>query len=372
MIQSKKILVIGRDSSAAVVGSQLHTRIKMYAQYHQFTFVIMNTGAAQETTVDSARIILAGGKTLPTAFIKTLWRGYKELKSAQYDLVTTQDVLYAGLVGYILSRYFHLPLFAQMHGDYLDNERWFNSNVGRFNRAMNGVGIFVLKRADFVRAVSERLRTQLITSYGLKPERIISIPIGTNLGLFQTSDTTIRRKSLLFAQRLLPEKCALLFAEVATALMQKYHDVTIDIAGDGMLKDEMVDYFTKAGVIDRLTFHGAVPQATLVSLYQQSYIYLHTADWEGWGMPMIESMAAGTPVVTTDTGCAGEAVRHNETGLVTAINDKQALIRETEMLLTDEALWNRLSTQGLSEAVLWSFDSLARKNMEWYATEIKN
>ncbi len=372
MIESRKILVIGRDSSAVVTGSQLHTRIKKYAQFHQFTFVVMNAGPVQETTIDSARIILTGGQTLPTAFLRSLWRGYKELKSGRYDLVTTQDVLYSGLVGYILSRYFRLPLFVQIHGDYLDNERWFSSNVGRFNRAMNRVGIFILKRADFVRAVSERLRTQLIASYGLKPERIISIPIGTDLGLFQTSDTQVRRKSLLFAQRLLPEKCALLFTEVATAIMQKYADVTTYIAGDGMLKDEMVEYFTKAGVIDRVTFHGAVPQATLVSLYQQSYIYLHTADWEGWGMPMIEAMAAGTPVVTTDTGCAGEAVRHNETGLVTAVDDKEALIHETEVLLTDESLWNRLSKQGPLEAANWSFESLARKNMEWYGTKIKD
>lgn len=371
-MQAKHILVIGRDSSAIVPGSQLHTRIKLYAQYHHFTFVVMNAGAPQEATVDTARVILAGGKSLPGAFFKALWRGYKELKTGQYDLVTTQDVLYAGLVGYVLSRHFRLPLFAQMHGDYLDNPQWWSSNVGRFNRAMNGVGVFVLKRADLVRAVSGRLRTQLIKTYGLKPERVISIPIGTDLKLFQKSDTAVRKKSLLFAQRLLPEKCALLFTEVATAVMKQHPDVTTDIAGDGMLKDQMVEYFKNAGVLERVTFHGAVPQAALVSLYQQSYVYLHTADWEGWGMPMIEAMAAGTPTVTTDTGCAGEAVRHEETGLVTDIDDKEALIKETSRLLTDEALWNRLSTQASKEALHWSFDSLARKNMEWYATELKD
>ena len=89
-------------------------------------------------------------------------------------------------------------------------------------------------------------------------------------------------------------------------------------------------------------------------------------------MPMIEAMAAGTPVVTTDTGCAGEAVRDKETGLVVAVNDREGLIRETETLLTDEALWNRLSQASSEEAVFWSFDTLARKNMEWYANEIKD
>ena len=369
MIPKKNILVIGRDSSAAVVDSQLYRRIKLYAQYHQFTFVVMNKGGAQVVMVDSAKVILPGGAILPVAFVKAFWYGYKELKSGDYNLVTTQDALYAGIVGWILSRLFKLPLFLQMHGDYLDNERWFSSNVGTFNRAMNHVGIFVLKRAEYVRAVSSRLRTQLIKNYKLIPERVISIPIGTNLELFKTSNTTSRGKVLLFAQRLLPEKCPMLFAEVVTTAMKNHSNVTVAIAGDGILKEDLVNYFTHEGVIDRVVFHGAVPQEKLVELYQQSFVYIHTADWEGWGMPMIEAMAAGCPVVTTDTGCAGEAVRHNETGLVTAINDTEALIHEVERLLTDKALWNKLSTQGVIEAEQWSFDTLARKNMEWYANE---
>jgi glycosyltransferase involved in cell wall biosynthesis len=372
MIPKKNILVIGRDSSAAVPDSQLYRRIKIYAQYHNFTFVVMNKGVTQVSTVDGANVILAGGSLMPIAFIKAFWTGYTELKQGKYDLVTTQDALYAGIVGWALSRLFKLPLFLQMHGDYLDNERWFSSKVGSFNRVMNYVGIFVLKRADYVRAVSNRLRTQLIENYQLNPERVISIPIGTNLDLFKQSNAVTRSRVLLFAQRLLPEKCPMLFAEVVTTIMKQYSDVSVAIAGDGSLKETLVDYFTREGVLDRAVFHGAVAQETLVKLYQQSYAYIHTADWEGWGMPMIEAMAAGCPVVTTDTGCAGEAVRHNETGLVTAVNDREALTYEINRLLTDTELWNTLSTQGIKESVEWSFATLARKNMEWYAIETKH
>ncbi|MEY2665236.1 MAG: hypothetical protein RLZZ480_341 [Candidatus Parcubacteria bacterium] len=346
--------------------SQFSKRISEYATHHDFTFVVMNEGVRQERTVQGTRVIVPGGKTLVSAFLKTLWEGQRQLKSESYDLITTQDVLYAGLVGYVLSRLFKKPLFVQVHGDYLGNERWFKSNVGRFNRLMNPVGEYVLKRAEQVRVVSGRLRADFITRYQLAPERVISIPIGTDLTVFRPSGEEARAPQIFFAQRLIPEKCPRLFAEVAASVMKELPTVTTTIAGDGFMKEELSSYFNQEGVGERVTFLGAVPHADLVRLYQTSKVYLHTADWEGWGMPMIEAMAAGCPVVTTDTGCAGEAVRHEETGLVTAINDKEALIRETKRLLTDEILWNRLSTNGIGEAHEWSFATLTNKNMEWY------
>lgn len=369
MIPRKKILVIGRDSTAATQGSQLYKRIQTYAQYHTFTFVVMNKGEATEIAIGETRVVLTGGKTLLTSFFSALFFSLKEMKHNQYDAVSTQDVLYAGMVGYIVSRLFKVPLFIQVHGDYLGNPRWFSSKIGYFNKFMNGVGTFILLRAEYVRVVSARLKADLFSKYPLKHERVISIPIGTDLHLFHSGNNEPREKVLFFAQRLIPEKCPMLFAEVAAAALLKHPDVSVKIAGNGSMEEQMRNYFAQAGVLERVTFFGAVPQDVLAKLYLTAYIYIHTADWEGWGMPMIEAMAAGCPVVTTDTGCAGEAIRHEETGLVTAINDKGALIESVERLLTDESFWNTISQKGIKEAQQWSFESLARKNMEWYATE---
>lgn len=368
MIPRKKILVIGRDSTAATEGSQLYKRIKTYAEYHDFTFVVMNKGEAKQVSIGDTRVVLTGGKTLPTSFFKALFSSLKEMKNGKYDAVSPQDVLYAGTIGYLVSRLFKVPLFIQVHGDYLGNERWFSSKVGYFNRLMNGVGTFILLRAEHVRVVSARLQADLFNKYPLKKERFISIPIGTDLRLFTSHGNEPREKVLFFAQRLIPEKCPMLFAEVATAALQKHPDVSVKIAGNGSMEEEMRNYFAQAGVLERVTFCGAVPQDVLARLYLTAYVYIHTADWEGWGMPMVEAMAAGCPVVTTDTGCAGEAIRHEETGLVTAINDTEALIHSVERLLTDNELWERMSKNGIKESEQWSFESLARKNMEWYGT----
>jgi glycosyltransferase involved in cell wall biosynthesis len=316
--------------------------------------------------LEHGKIILAGGDSLIGAFLNAFKVIRKEMKHVDYQVITTQDVLYAGLVGYIISKMYHRPLYVQMHGDHLDNPRWFQSKVGKFNRAMNVVGKFILKRADAVRVVSSRLRNQIIQNYNIKPEKIISIPIGTDISNFAGGENEKREPRIFFAQRLIHEKCPLLFCQIVKEVMDEYPHVTVGIAGEGFLQPEMEAFFTQHGLRERVTFYGKVSQSELPKLYRTSYCYIHTADWEGWGMSMIEAMAAGCPVVTTDTGCAGEAIRHNETGLVTAVNDKEALVRETKRLFADSTLWESLAKNGLEEAKEWSFDTLAKKNMEWY------
>jgi glycogen(starch) synthase len=363
----KHILSIGRDSSVAIPGSQLRTRFETYVQYHQHTFLILNAGEPQTISVGDSQILLPGGKTLIGAFLRALRVACREAKTGQYDLVTTQDVLYAGLIGYLVARWYRLPLFVQVHGDHLDNERWFKSKVGKFNRLMNVVGKYILRRADQVRVVSNRLKEQLIQNYKLNADRVISIPIGTNTSMFVPPTTENREPIIAFAQRLILEKQPMLFVAVTSEVMRRLPLVKVVIAGEGFMKEEMIAAYEAAGLIDRVTFLGAIRQPELVLLYQQATCYVHTADWEGWGMPMIEAMAAGCPVVTTDTGCAGEAIKDGVTGFVTPINDEAALITATEKLLTNDNIWQKMSKQGIIEAASWSFESLTKRNMEWYA-----
>ncbi len=361
-----QILSIGRDLTIFKPGSPLYSRFSEYDKSHTFSHIVMATGKPQTISIGQSTVSAPGGHTFVDAFFRAVLAARTNTRTTPHSLVTTQDVLYAGLIGYLISRWCKLPLYVQLHGDYLDNPKWFTSNVGYFNRGMNVVGKFILKRATAVRAVSSRLKKELVNKFGVPSERVVSIPIGTDLSIFATTPEGGRTRQILFVGRLLPEKEPLLFAEVSSRLLLSHPDLTVRIAGDGVLREALVTYFETHGVSSRVTFYGALDQKTLAPLYASSFCYVHTAGWEGWGMPMIESMAAGCPVVTTDSGCAGEAIRQGETGLVTPIGDADALVAAVEELLGDQLLWERLVKAGRVEAQRWSAVALSEKLMHWY------
>ncbi len=369
-MKRQKLLLIGRDRSALTTQSPLQQRLALYDTYHTMRMVIMAVGERETCTIGQSTVVTPGGKTLVGAFFNALLESRRQLKSdSAISLVSTQDVLYAGLVGYLVSRLYRLPLYVQLHGDYLDNPAWFSSNVGVGNRFMNVVGKWILRRADAIRVVSKRLLEQIVREQGIAREKLISIPIGTDLSIFSQTAPAEREKTMLFVGRLIPEKEPMLFCAVATKVAEASPDVRIGIAGDGFLRDEMSRYFADHGMLDRVQFYGSLDQKTLAPLYARSWCYVHTAGWEGWGMPMIESMAAGCPVVTTDSGCAGEAIRHEETGLVVPVGDEAALVAATKRLLVDEAIWQTLVQNGKKEAEFWSITHLAELNMQWYANK---
>jgi len=66
-------------------------------------------------------------------------------------------------------------------------------------------------------------------------------------------------------------------------------------------------------------------------------IYVLSSNYEGWGRVCIEALAADTPLIMTDVGCAGEIVRNNENGLVVPVNNQMALSKAMMKLIKD---WN--------------------------------
>ena len=153
--------------------------------------------------------------------------------------------------------------------------------------------------------------------------------------------------------------------QIAVDVLKKNPTLTASFAGDGPLRVELEAMSQSAGLTDRVHFLGALSQDALAHAYRTSTLLVHTAGWEGWGMPMIEAMACGCVVVTNDTGCAGEAVRHNETGAVVR-GDKESFVETIEQLLGNHERLRALQEAGIREANLWTESAQIRKIAEFY------
>jgi glycogen(starch) synthase len=361
-----KILTIGTDASILERNSFARERQLLYFEQEQATIVVLNKGKAYYEKVGSIEFVSFGGKNKFTAFVKAFFGLLDLSKKERFELITTQDVLFSGMCGFLISKIRKIKLVAQIHGEYLYKKEWLNNSF--FNPVLRIIGLLILRRSYAVRVVSQRILEEIHSRFGIDKAKLFSIPIGTDLSIFipNTDMQRSRIKNILFVGRLVQEKEPMLFVEVTKEILNSFPDTHVFIAGDGVYKKEMQESYLKSGLDSRVTFLGTVPHDELAKQYQNAYLHLHTASSEGWGMIMIEAMASGCPTVTTDTGCAGEALIDKRNALVVPINDKQALVKSCEILLEDEQLRDAFARQGIIDAKDWSFESLSKKLVSFF------
>jgi len=119
----------------------------------------------------------------------------------------------------------------------------------------------------------------------------------------------------------------------------------------------------------KVVFHGFIPRSELVQLYYNADVFAFAPIWdEGFGIPPIEAMAAGAPVVATRSGAIPETVKHNRTGFLVNKNDPRALAESILKLLGDDTLraqMGRTARNWVHDNFIW--DKVAAKMHTYYS-----
>lgn len=144
-------------------------------------------------------------------------------------------------------------------------------------------------------------------------------------------DAARRGHTALFVGRLASQKDPLRLLHCAARMRQCVPDFTLDIYGDGELRDEMEDAITKEGMQEFVRMRGFTSDK---EIYRHYGLLWMTSLCEGFGLVLIEAMANGTPVITTHWGDAVfEVVKHGETGFV--VDTDEEFVRCSMALLDD-------------------------------------
>jgi glycosyltransferase involved in cell wall biosynthesis len=144
--------------------------------------------------------------------------------------------------------------------------------------------------------------------------------------------------TLAFAGRLTAQKAL----EVALEALGRVDDVTLLIAGEGDRRGPLEAKTAELGLGSRVRFLGAVPRERIVELFRAADATVLSSSWENFPHTVVESLAAGTPVLATATGGVAEVVRDGENGLLVPSGDPEALAEAIRRYMDDDELRVRL------------------------------
>ncbi|HYG81012.1 MAG TPA: glycosyltransferase, partial [Pyrinomonadaceae bacterium] len=152
----------------------------------------------------------------------------------------------------------------------------------------------------------------------------------------------------------------------AFALVQRrYPEARLTVAGDGSQRAELEKLARELG-LRHTKFLGQVAPGEMPRLYDEADIYLNGSEVDNMPLSILESFAAGLPVVTTDAGGIPHVVADGETGLLAGVGDHEALAGGAMRLLEDGALAARLAGRALEECRRYSWAAVRGEWLEVY------
>ena len=232
-----------------------------------------------------------------------------------------------------------------------------------------------VRRASIVIADSEATRSDLTGILKVNPARIsvIHLGVGEEYSVCDDQDYLhrVQRKLQLPGRFLL---------HVGVVQRRKNLEALLK-AGQSALRDGLIDEIVLAGrdgfgagavrqkakrlgIEGRVRFLGYVPQEFMPGLYNLAQVLVMPSWYEGFGIPVLEAMACGTPVIASNVSSLPEVA--GNAAMLVSLDDAAELARALRKLLTDSHLWSEMRGKGLNRAREFNWTETAAKHLEVY------
>lgn len=164
--------------------------------------------------------------------------------------------------------------------------------------------------------------------------------------------------NLISVGRLVPWKGFRTLIEIAPILVNKYPDLTLHIFGDGPLKNELQEKIQKLDLKDRVILHGGVDRSKLAGYMKSSDVFVLNTQYEGLSHTILEAMALGLPVITTNIGGNPEVIENEVNGFMLESDDKDSLVEKISNLLEDFNLRQKFISAGKEKVKIFNQEKM--------------
>lgn len=215
-----------------------------------------------------------------------------------------------------------------------------------------------LKRASRVIVNSQATRDDVVALYGIDPAKITPVMFGVD-PIFRPSDRprsaltarfpTLQRPYILSVGTVQPRKNYVRLIQALKQVRAAGLDVDLAIAGGkGWLDSDILAAAGASDIADHVHLLGYVADADLPMLYTYAACFAMPSLYEGFGLPLLEAMACGTPVVTSNLSSLPEAA--GDAGLLCDPYRPESIADALTRLLTDSALRQMCIQRGFAHA----------------------
>lgn len=235
-----------------------------------------------------------------------------------------------------------------------------------------------IKRADMLLTVSELVRSELIERLNVEPERVRAIHLGVDASYHPRSaeqtQTVMTRHGLrhgsylLFVGTLEPRKGVDLLMDAWARLpgeMRREFPLVL-VGSSGWRNQQMLDRVRELESSEGLRWLRHVPSEELPQIYAGAATFAYPSLYEGFGLPVLEAMASGVPVVCTAGTSMAEFA--GEAPLLFSQGSTEALSDCLQRLFADSALRNQRSDIGLRLAGSFTWSRFAARTCDAYRT----
>jgi glycosyltransferase involved in cell wall biosynthesis len=237
---------------------------------------------------------------------------------------------------------------------------------------------YIVKNTDCIVAVSHHIAAK----FGdLLPERqradfadrLRVLPMGVHTRDYRPTQGKPSR-NVLFIGRLVDKKGVSVLLQAFAAVGAQAE--TLTIAGDGPLRGQLESQAESLGIGSRVIFLGSVPEPQKIALLRARPILavpsIETTQGDVEGLPVVvlEGLAAGCPIIASNSGGIADAVKDGENGLLCAPGDVGGLTAQLSRLLADSRLAERLAQRALETSEAYDWDRIANSYTEIYQSAI--
>ena len=320
---------------------------------------LLPPGAANAEYIPSLRRPIA-----PLDDVRTLVRLYRELRSLRPAIVHTH-MAKAGLLGRLATLAYNATrgkaararVVHTYHGHVL--EGYFSALVNRFLITAERL---LAATSDSLIAISPAVRAELADTYRIGSDRQYRVvPLGFDLDGFAAINDADRigaRRALnvppgalvvATVGRLTAIKQHELFLDAVAQVARRHRSTVALIAGDGERREALGARAAELGIADRVRWLGW--RRDLATIYGATDVFLLTSRNEGTPVAIIEAMASGVAVVSTDVGGVKDVISSDAVGLLAPSGDAGALASHIDTLFSDPARRRRMGEHARESVV---------------------